>query len=90
MPDASIGPVAWSPDGQSLVYLQSDSDCYPFGNTYFVHLDLSTFKQELLLQSKKPSWGSVTWESPNQLKLSDENSKEWRYNLITKKLELKP
>ncbi len=90
MPDTSTGPLAWSPDGQSLVYLQSDSDCYPAGVTYLVHLALPTFKQELLLQSKKPSWGGVIWESPSQLKLFDENSKEWRYNLITKKLEMKP
>jgi hypothetical protein len=90
MPDANVGPIAWSPDGRSLVYLQAELDCYAFGNTYLIHLDLPTFEQELLLQSKKPSWGSVSWQSPNQLKLFDENRKEWRYNLITKKLEMKP
>ena len=89
-PDANIGPLAWSPDGRSIVYLQAELDCYPFGKTYVVRFDLSTLKQELLLESEKPSWGSVTWESPNQLKLSDENNIEWRYNLVTKKLELKP
>jgi hypothetical protein len=88
MPDANIGPIAWSPDGQSLVYLQAELDCYPFGKTYAVRFDLPSLKQKLLLESDKPSWGGVIWESPNQLNLFDENGKEWRYNLLTKKLEL--
>jgi hypothetical protein len=89
-PDANVGPIAWSPTSRSLVYLQSELDCYPLGKTYIVSLDLSTLEQTLLLESDKPSWSNVTWESPDQLDLFDENGKEWRYNLSTKKLEQKP
>lgn len=89
-PAANIGPITWSPDGRSLVYLQAELDCYPLGNTYVIRLDLSTLKQKLLLESEQPSWGGVIWESPNHLRLFDADNKEWRYNLTTKKLEPKP
>jgi hypothetical protein len=90
VPDANIGPITWSPSSRSVVYLQAELDCYPLGKTYVIRLDLSTLKQELLLESEKPSWGGVIWKSSSELNLFDENNKEWRYNLIAKKLEPKP
>ncbi len=87
VPNANIGQITWSPDSQTVVYLQSEHDCGPPGKTYVIRLDLSTYTQDLLLKSEKPSWGNVIWESLNHLKLFDEDGKEWRYNLITKKLE---
>lgn len=50
-PNAVNGAIAWSPDGQSLVYLQSTFDCAPdYGTTYVTRLDLTKMSQTLLLK----------------------------------------
>ncbi len=90
MPNANIGQVTWSPDSRAVVYLQSERVCGPPGKTYVVRLDLSTLKQELLLESERPGWTAVIWESSDRLDLFDENNKDWRYNLITGKLASQP
>jgi hypothetical protein len=88
IPNAAIGAIAWSPDGHALVYLQTASNCQPFGKSYIVRLDLPELKHTLLLESETPGFSSVIWDAPNRLRLFDEQGKEWRYNFVTQ--ELKP
>lgn len=89
-PTANTGPIAWSPDGTALVYLQTKGDCYPLGRTYLVHFDLDKHKQVLLFSSENPSFGAVIWDAPGQLRLFDENNKEWRYEFLTRQLTPPP
>jgi len=87
VPDAITGEIAWSPNGQSIVYLQTALDCYPWGKSYLVRLDLPKLKSSLLLKSEKPSFWGVTWDAPNRLRLLDENDEKWQYNLVTQELK---
>lgn len=87
VPDAITGEIAWSPNGQSIVYLQTALDCYPWGKSYLVRLDLPKLKSSLLLESEKPSFWGVTWDAPNRLRLLDENGEKWQYNLVTQELK---
>lgn len=89
-PGTEIGPVAWSPDSESLVYVQTETYCPVSGNSYVVRLDLSTSEQALLLESESPTFSNVSWESPDELTLVDENGDDWRYNLVTKELQGSP
>ena len=88
--DAETGPITWSSDGQALVYVQFASYCPLSGKSYVVRLDLPELKQTLLLESETPSFGNATWDVPNELRLFDENGKEWRYNFATKELKQAP
>jgi hypothetical protein len=88
IPDAAAGIIVWSPDGHSLVYLQTASNCQPFGKSYVVRLDLPDLRHTLLIESETPGFSGAIWDAPNRLRLFDEQGEEWRYNLVTK--ELKP
>ena len=88
MPDLSVGPIAWSPDSQSLVYVQYASGCpVVSGKSYVFRLDLPELVGDILLESEAASFGGVVWEVPDALRLFDENGLEWRYDFITKELE---
>lgn len=89
-PDAQIGPIAWSQDNQALVYFQVESYCPLAGKSYLVRLDLSKLSQAILLESNQTTFGYVSWDSPNELRLFDENGKEWHYEFDTKDLEQVP
>ena len=88
--DAKLGPISWSPDSQSLVYLQTTSDCFPFGKSYVIRFDVSEQKQSLLLESKPISFIHVSWEVPDRISLSDEQGNQWSYDLVNSKLERSP
>jgi WD40 repeat protein len=88
--NAEIGSITWSPDGQSLVYLQVDSWCPLSGKSYLVLVDISKPEQSLLLESEKPTFGSVEWDFKTELRLYDENGEEWQYNLLTDELTQVP
>lgn len=88
-PDLESGPLAWSPDGQALVYLQVETFCPLAGVSNLVLLELPDLKQSLLLASPQQSFGAVFWEVPSELRLLDEQGKEWRYNFNTKKISPK-
>ena len=84
-PDALAGGIGWSPDGQSLVYLQTTFDCAPdYGTTYVTRLDLTEMSQTLLLKFQPPGFGGVSWEVPDRITLMDGNGKFWAYDLSTK------
>jgi hypothetical protein len=84
--DADTGPIAWSPDNQSLVYIQFTSYCPLSGKSFIVHLDVHEAKQTLLLESEKPTFGSMVWNDPDTLVLLDENGKQWTYRFSTQRL----
>ena len=85
------GEISWSPDGQSLVYLQTEWDCAPdYGKTYLTRLNLSDMSQELLFEHDAPGFGRVSWDTMNQLTLRDGNNNEWTYNLVSKELKSIP
>ena len=81
--NAELGPIIWSPSSQSLAYLQVNSWCPLAGKSYLVEADLLSSTQTMLLESEKPTFGSVEWDHRDELRLFDENGKEWRYNLLT-------
>lgn len=84
--EAVKGPIAWSPDGEALVYVQTEG-CFPFGKSYIVKLDLPGLKPELLIESIDPTFIGVTWDAPDWINLSDEDGKAWKYDLKTKELQ---
>ena len=88
IPEAFKNEIAWSPDSQSLVYLQTELDCFPFGKSYVTRLDLSGMTQHLLLESEIPSFSWLTWDAPYRISLIDDKGNKWHYHLISK--ELKP
>jgi hypothetical protein len=90
IPNRQVGPVAWSPDSQSLVYLQVDSWCPLSGKSSLLQVDLSLPGQTLLLESQSPTFSNVQWNSPDELTLFDEIGKEWRFNLLTNALTQAP
>ena len=87
---AEVGQIAWSPNSQSLVYAQIESYCPFSGKSYIIRLDLPSLKPTMLIESERPSLGNPSWENPDQLRLHDENGKEWRYAFSTKELKLSP
>jgi hypothetical protein len=85
------GEISWSPDGQSLVYLQTEWDCAPdYGRTYLTHLNLADMSQELLFEQEAPGFGSVSWDKMKQLTLRDGLNNEWTYNMVSKELKSIP
>lgn len=88
--DTDIGPIVWSPDSESLVYLQIESYCPVSGKSYVVRLDLPEARQTLLLESEAPTFGNASWDDPEVLNLSDENGADWRYTFSTKELQQLP
>lgn len=78
--------IAWSPDIQSLVYLQTELDCFPFGKSYVTRLDLAGMTQTLLFESENIT--GLAWDARNRITLTDDKGGKWQYNFISK--ELKP
>jgi len=88
--DAKRGPISWSPDSRSLVYIQTTSDCLPFGKSYVIRFDVSERRQSMLLESEAISFIHVNWEAPDRISLSDEQGNQWSYDLVNLKLDRAP
>ncbi len=89
VPDAMVGPIAWSPDEQSLVYLQGISESWcPFmsSRSYVVRIDLPGFEPVVLLESDAPIFGYVAWNVPGRLLLSEFDGQKWEFDLNTGQL----
>ena len=84
--DAVRGPIVWSPDGEALVYLQTEDYCSPSGKSYVVWLNLPELNPELLIESTTPTFIGATWDDPDRINLSDEDGKVWMYDFGTKEL----
>lgn len=87
VPQAALGGITWSPDGQALAYLQTESSCYPFGKSDLVILDLSTREQVHLLESVQPAFNGLSWVDTDRITLVDENGNAWTYDISTKRLQ---
>jgi hypothetical protein len=91
IPDTLDGDISWSPDSQSLVYLQTTFDCAPdYGKVYFSRLNLPEISQSLLFEHESPGFGSVSWNMMDQLTLRDGNNNQWKYRLASKELKIAP
>ncbi|MFZ5882621.1 MAG: TolB family protein [Chloroflexota bacterium] len=85
VPDFFAGEIAWSPDSQSLVYLQAEFDCAPhYGETYVVRLDFDKNSQTLLIKYPPPGLGGVDWFTPGQITLRDGDGNYWTYDFSTR------
>ena len=91
VPNLLNGAIAWSPDGQSLVYLQKTFDCAPdYGRTYVIRLDLAAMEQTRLIRYESPGFGGIGWDAADQIKLLDGEGKLWIYDLIRRELNPAP
>lgn len=70
IPEQALGPIAWSPDDQYLVYLQADQFCSPNQST-LVRVNVADMSSEVLLASEAPAFQDVAWYGPDQLVLAD-------------------
>ena len=85
------GEISWSPDSQSIVYLQTEWDCAPdYGKTYLTRLNLADLSQELLLEEEAPGFGAVSWDTMNQMTLTNGHNNRWTYDLVSKELKAIP
>jgi len=87
---AFVGPKAWSPDSQKLVYIQNTADCMPFGESSLVMVDVVSGTQRELLRSTEPSYAFVNWVEPDQLVLGDFQGERWRLTLSSGNIEPEP
>lgn len=83
---AQMSSMAWSPDSQSLAYVQTETGC-PFGQSYVTRLDLTSGEQRLLLSSESPTYAQVEWHEPTHLLLRDGDSQAWHYDLASGTIE---
>ena len=81
------GPIAWSPDSQALAYVRTTDYCPPRGKSYIGRVDLPGLQHAVLLESETPSFESIQWDTPGQLRLLDEEGKVWRYEFATQQLQ---
>lgn len=89
-PATELGPIAWSPDSQRLVYLQTDSWCPLSGKSYLMLVDVANHEQTLRIDSENPTFGGVEWNTEQELRLIDENGNEWQYDLLSRELSQVP
>lgn len=86
--DLEIGPIAWAPYGQSLVYVQVDSYCPLRGPSAVIRVDLPTLATGLLTRAESAGYGAVAWETPGKIRLLDESGQWWVFDLAKGELEL--
>ncbi|HET7091003.1 MAG TPA: hypothetical protein VFL17_20415 [Anaerolineae bacterium] len=81
------GPIAWSPDSQALAYVRTTDYCPPRGKSYIGRVDLPGLRHTLLLESETPSFEGIQWDVLGQLRLFDEEGREWHYDFATEQLQ---
>jgi WD40 repeat protein len=87
--DGSQVAVVWSPDGQSLVYVEAEAYCVP-GRSTALRFDLPELDPIVLLESEALSFVSATWATAERLVLTGYNGEGWAYVFATGELELVP
>lgn len=80
VPDAGLGTIAWSPEGDALVYLQAPSYC-PLEKSYVVQMGVSEMEPTVLLEAEAPAFSDVAWLDAGRLRLVDGEGQEWIYDL---------
>jgi hypothetical protein len=87
---AVAGPIAWSPDGTALAYLQIKEQCNPAGVTWLAHVALPGGEQTVLLESAGPSFNGLAWDEANALVLQAVTGEQSRFDLNKRTLETSP
>ncbi len=80
------GPIAWAPDGASIVYLENGAGCPPFRTTRLTRVDMAHGRPLVLLDSATRTFSTVAWPEPNRLTLYDELGAPWSFDLSTRDL----
>lgn len=91
-PQAALGPIVWSPEGNALVYLQAEMFCIPgqSGATSVVRVEVPALTSEILLSSTSPAFQSVAWDAPIALDLVDDTGARWQYDFYSEELTRLP
>ncbi len=77
------GPIAWAPDGASIVYLENGAGCPPFQTTRLTRVDVAQGRPLVLMDSAKETFSNVVWPEPNRLTVYDEQGAPWSLDLTT-------
>lgn len=83
VPGAVAGPIAWSPAGDALAYLQVESVCPVSGASYLVLVDANTLAQRLLNTSADPTFADLAWDAPEAIRLHDAEGKAWQVDVAS-------
>jgi hypothetical protein len=86
VPGWAVGPRSWSPDGMQLAYLQTESNCYPYGRSSLAVVNLDDLSQATYLQDHAPPFHSVEWREQGSLLLFTGDQKSWSFNPETGQL----
>lgn len=86
IPDVALGPIAWSPAGDALAYLQIESFCPLSGASYLVVVNALTLEQQLLVAATSPTYGGLAWVLPDTIELFDEAGNLWLVDVATGEL----
>lgn len=89
-PDAPVHAITWSPDSQSLIYIQTANCWHPFGMTRVVRIDWPPAVATVLYQSEETGFVHATWDTPAYLALFDSEGREWRLDLESGELTPPP
>jgi hypothetical protein len=68
VPGAAIHGIAWSPDGNSLVHIESGNFNPPETNSWLMHLDLTTFEIKILHEAENSEFCCTEWVSQGEIK----------------------
>jgi hypothetical protein len=88
VPGTLLASFSLSPQDDALVYLLTEDCWYSPGNSYLVLMDIPRLEQKPLLESGDPTFGSVNWETHDQLTLWDGEARQWVYEISTGNLSL--
>ncbi len=80
---AQPGPIAWSPDGETLAYLQVENFCPLSGASFLTVVSLDAFGQRLLVSANAPTFGDLAWDVPESIHLYDTNGNIWQVDVAT-------
>jgi hypothetical protein len=80
--------LAWSPDGQSLAYLQTESPCPPTGRATITRVNLQGLTQTVLLDTANlpgapQAFLGLAWDAHDTLRIMGMMGEEWRLDLTT-------
>ncbi len=76
----ALGPIAWSPDGRALAFVQAEMFCAPGGSgvTTVSRVEVPAMAGRVLLRSDDPAIQTIAWDEANELRLWDDAGREWR------------
>ncbi len=77
--DWVVWDIAWSPGGNELVYIQSEDICIPLKSSV-VQVNVTEMIQTEIMETVSPGFTSAIYVSSDQIKLYDQNNREWRVN----------